>query len=74
MTTTTTLTPLHECLFIQVHYYNTMCLNHGLKNHEFKPWVNYKKRGIDPTLTPLRLFWTATPLTSFAPKPRSCQN
>ena len=42
------LTPLHKCLFIQVHYYNTMSLNHGLKNHEFKPWVIYKKKGLRP--------------------------
>ena len=62
----TYLTPLHKCLFIQVHYYNTM----GTQ----KPWDIYKKRGFDPTLKPLRLFWTITPLTSFAPKPRSCQN
>ena len=68
------LYPLHKCLFILVHYYNTMCLNHGLKNHEFKPWVIYNKRGFDPTPKPLRLFWTTTPLTSFAPKPRSFQN
>ena len=47
-----------------------MGLNHGLKNHEFKPWVIYKKRGFDPTPTPLRLFWTATLLTSFAPTNR----
>ena len=66
--------PLHKCLFIQVHYYNTMCLNHGIKNHDFKPWVIYKRRGFDPTPKPLRLFCTATPLTSFAPKPRSFQN
>ena len=63
------LSPLHKCLFILVHYYNTMYLN-----HEFKPWVIYKKRGFDPTPKPLRLFWTATLLTSFAPKLQSCQN
>ena len=32
-----------------------------------------QKEGLDPTPTPLRLFWVATPLTSFTPKPRSCQ-
>ena len=66
----TFLTPLHKCLFIQVHYYNTMGLNHGYP----KTMGHLQKRGFNPTPKPLRLFWTATPLTSFAPKPRSCQN
>ena len=54
-----------------------MGLNHGHPktiNHGLKPWVIYKKRGFDPTPKPLRLFCFTTPLTSFAPKLRSCQN
>ena len=63
--TKTYLTPLHKCLFIQVHYYNTM----GLKTMGSQnTGVIYKRRGFDPTPKPLRLFCAATPLTSFAPK------
>ena len=64
----TYLNPLHKCLFIQVHYYNTMGLNHGYP----KTPGHLQKEGLRPNPeTPKTILDrnSATPLTSFAPKP-----